>query len=128
MNWLKLTKPKLWKHVKNWILQTLHYYCRKQNVVISFCLFLCILQLMLPSLFLKISNVTTDYSCHKYCYFLVWKWLDITTCIKNRVYNDFNLPYFMSLVIESLSKSFSVQKSLCLSLIHFSVQIFLKLN
>ena len=46
--------------ILNWNLQTLHYYCRKQhkniensqfteqNVAISFCHFLCLLQLMLP--------------------------------------------------------------------------------
>ena len=85
-------------------------------------LFLCLLLLVLPAPFstaeffsswrhssaesLKILNVTSDHSCHKYFLFLVWKWLEITTCIKNRVYNNFNLCYFMSSIIESLNNFF----------------------
>ena len=46
--------------------------------------------------------------------------LDITACIKNCVYNNFNLRYFMFSIIERLYKSFSF--------INSSLQIFLSLN
>ena len=36
--------------------------------------------------FLKIWNVTSDYLCRKYFRFLVWTWLDITTCKKKTVF------------------------------------------
>ena len=75
----------------------------------------------------RILNVTSDHSCRKMFRFLVWKWfspsyawLDITTCIKNRVSNNSNLRCFMFSIIERLYKSFSV--------INSSVQIFAKLN
>ena len=88
-----LVEPNQYKVVKgnpnfqgilNWIIQILHYYCRKQhkniensriieqNVAISLCSSLCLLRLALPSpsstaghfQFLEtVLNVTSDHSC-----------------------------------------------------------------
>ena len=73
--------------ILNWILQILHYYCRKQQkklkthwllnkILFSFCPFLCLLRLVIPVAFLngrifsflrhstpQIFNVTNDRSC-----------------------------------------------------------------
>ena len=54
----------------------------------------------------QILSVTSDHHCRKQFRFLVWKCFfpNYTTCIKIRVYNYFNLPYFMSSIIERLYK------------------------
>ena len=39
----------------------------------------------------RFLNSTSDHSCRIY-----FRFLNITACIKNRVYNNFNLRYFMS--------------------------------
>ena len=100
--------------ILNWILEILHYHCSnqhknienlqfiEQNIVISFCFSLCLLWLVLPSPFstadisqflntilCEVLNVSSDLSCR---------------CIKNHVYNNFNLHYFVSSIIESLYK------------------------
>ena len=95
----------------NWIFETLHYYFRKQHrniensqftnkmllslsAIFSVYCDLCFLRLsqrqssffsswtQFTTEFLKILNVASGHSCRKYFRFLVWKWLDITTCIK----------------------------------------------
>ena len=74
----------------------------EENTAISFCPSLCFLQFVLPWPFSKayffqflytvlweISNVTSDHLC---------------CCIKNCVYNNFSLHYFVSSIMESLSQ------------------------
>ena len=99
--------------ILDWILQILHYYCRKQHKfiknswIIEQNLVLCLPFFLftancaswrLPhrqSFFKfppRILNVSSDHSCCIWFRFLVWKWskfsqLDITACIKNCVCN-----------------------------------------
>ena len=110
------------------------------KILFSLCPSLCFLRLILPASFLngrvfsflghstpRILNVTSDHSCRIWFLFFRLKMifskssqLDITACIKNCVYNNFNLCYFMSSIIKRLYKSFSF--------INSSVQIQLELE
>ena len=104
--------------ILSWIQQILLYHRSKQhknieillfieqNIIISFCPSLCLLYRVpalpfsvadvfqvLDTVLSKILNVTSDNLC---------------CCIKNRVFNNFNLRYFVSsIIIESLHKNFS---------------------
>ena len=105
-NWFVIwKKPKL-PNIPNWIykyIENLRFI--EQNIVISFCPSLCLMRLVLPSTFATADgfqlletvlstqylNITSNQSCPY-----------IKTCL----YNDFNLCYFVSLIIKSLYKSF----------------------
>ena len=104
--------------ILSWIQQILLYHCSKQhkniqillfieqNLIISFCPALCLLHRVpalpfsmadvfqvLYTVLSKILNVTSDHLC---------------CCIKNCVFDNFNLHYFVSsVIIESLHKYFS---------------------
>ena len=108
------------------------------KILFSLCHSLCLLKLMLHVAFLRvfpflghstlrILNVASDHSCRvQFSFsglimvFSKFSQLDITACIKSCVYNNFNLRYFMSSIIERLQKSFSF--------INSSVQIQLELE
>ena len=126
-----LMETQTFKALLDWILQILHYYCRKQhkNIENSWI----IKQNFVLSLPFSLFTVTCA-SCHRsqhQSFFISWalysvnfkhrKWsfvpfivlfsalkmvfsklgqLDITACIKNYVYNNFNLGcYFVSSII-----------------------------
>ena len=136
--------------ILDWILQTLHYYCRKQhknmknspfigqNLVLSLPFYLfttSCASCRLPqrqSFFIFWTQYSANFKRHKWSFVLLivsfsglkmifpkFNQLDITACIKNCVYNNFNLRYFMFSIIERLYKSFSF--------INSSLQIFLSL-
>ena len=117
------------------MLQIFHYYCRKQykniknsqiieqNLVLSFlfslftatCVFCCLSQWQNSW-----TQYFTNFKHHKWSFVLCivlfsalkmifskFSQLDIATCLKNSVYNNFNLHcYFMSSIIEHLQISF----------------------
>ena len=110
----------------------------EQDILISFCSSLCLLRhvLSLPfstadifhfldTVLCEILNVTSDHSFR---------------CIKKHVCNNYNLRYFVSLIIDSLYKSFSIKIEFLINLLinpskvkleflrDSSVQISLKLN
>ena len=123
--------------ILNWILQTLHYYCRKQhkniknswiieqNLVLSFPFSLftaTCASCRLPqrqNFFISWAKYFASFKRHKWSFvlyivsfsglkmiFTKFSQLDITACIKNCVYNNFNLHcYFMSWIIEHLQIS-----------------------
>ena len=107
--------------ILNWILQILLYQCSKQhknienllfieqNIVISFCLSLCLLRLVLPlpfstadvfqfldTVLCKILNITSDHLC---------------CCIKNWAYNNFNLCYSIYLQLKKVYTNLSQAKT-----------------
>ena len=110
------------------------------KILFSLCLSLCSLRLVLPVAFLngrffwflehstpRFLNVTSDHSCRIVSFsglkmvFSKLSQVDITACIKNCVYNNFNLcSYFMFSIIERLYRSSS--------LIYSSAQIYLELK
>ena len=123
--------------ILNWILQILHYYCRKQhkniknsriieqNLVLSFPFSLftaTCASCRLPqrqNFFISWTKYFANFKRHKWSFvlyivsfsglkmiFTKFSQLDITACIKNCVYNNFNLCcYFMSSIIERLQIS-----------------------
>ena len=123
--------------ILNWILQTLHYYCRKQhkniknswiieqNLVLSFPFSLftaTCASCRLPqrqNFFISWTKYFANFKRHKWSFvlyivsfsglkmiFTKFSQLDITACIKNCVYNNFNLHcYFMPSIIERLQIS-----------------------
>ena len=125
--------------ILDWILQILHYYCRKQhkniensriieqNLVLSwpFSLFTATCaSCRLPqrqSFFISLTQYSVNFKRNKWSFvpyivsfsglkmvFSKLSQLDITSCIKDCVCNNFNLRrYFMSSVIEHLYRSFS---------------------
>ena len=124
--------------ILDWILQILYYYWRQhkniensriteQNLVLSlpFSLFTATCaSCRLPqwqSFFISWTQYSAMFKCHKWSFvpyivsysalkmvFSKLSQLDITACIKNCVYNNFNLRYFMSsITTERLYKSFS---------------------
>ena len=125
--------------ILDWILQVLHYYCRKQhksiensqiieqNLVLSlpFSLFTATCaSCRLPqwqSFFISWTQYSAMFKCYKWSFvpyivscsalkmvFFKLSQLDITACMKNCVYNNFNLRcYFISSIIECLYRSIS---------------------
>ena len=123
--------------ILNWILQILHYYCRKQhkyiknsriferNLVSCFplSLFTAICaSCRLPhwqNVFISWTKYFANFKRHKWSFvlyivsfsglkmiFTKFSQLDITSCINNCVYHNFNLRcYFMSSNIEHLQIS-----------------------
>ena len=72
------------------------------------------------SFFISWTQYSTNFKCYKWSFvpyivsfsglkmvFSKLSQLDITACIKSCVFNNFNLRYFMSSIIEHLCKSFS---------------------
>ena len=123
--------------ILNWILQILHYYCRKQhkniknsriieqNLVLSFPFSLftaTCASCRLPqrqNFFISWTKYFANFKRHKWSFvlyivsfsglkmiFTKFSQLDITSCINNCVYHNFNLRcYFMSSNIEHLQIS-----------------------
>ena len=112
--------------ILNWIIQILHYYCRKQHKNIkkltdywtksSFLFSLLPVYCNLCLLFISWTKYFANFKRHKWSFVLYivlfsglkmifskFSQLDITVYIKNFVYNKFNLHcYFMSSIIERL--------------------------
>ena len=121
--------------IVNWILQILHYYCRKQDkniknswiiqqsLVLSFhfslftatCASCCLPQRQ--NFFISWTKYFTNFKRHKWSFVLyivsfsgfkmifTITQLEIIACIKNCVYNDLNLHYFMCSITERLQIS-----------------------
>ena len=76
------------------------------------------------SFFISWTQHSVNFNCHKWSFvpyivlfsglkmvFSKLSQLDITACIKNCVYNNFNLHYFMSSIVECLYRSLSFLNS-----------------
>ena len=116
--------------ILNWILHILHYYCRKQhknikisqiieqNLVLSFPFSVYCHSPQQQHFFISWTQYFPNFECHKWSFVLYifsfsglktifskFSQSDIAACIKNCVYNNFNLHYLLSSIVENLFKS-----------------------
>ena len=114
---------KYWKLMDYWT-----KYCSLFAILSVYCNLCFLLPFSMADFFISWTQYSRNFKCHKWSFvscivsisvlkmaFTKLGQLDGNTCIKNCVYNNFNLRYLVSSVTECLPRSFSF--------INYSLQI-----